>query len=176
MHEVVDDNSNCYRSMVMNALRMNQGYTCECSIVDKELNADTTMIFKLLKDSHEPLWDGCTNHSKLLVVTQMFTIKSDHGLSVASYEKIIKWVTSILPKENRLKENIYVAKSMIKSFGLGYKKIDIWSNFCILYYLENTDLTECKTYGHARYKPKTGRGKTFFVYKKLKYFSITPKL
>jgi hypothetical protein len=69
---------------------MNQGYTCECSIIDKELNADTTMIFKLLKDSHEPLWDGCTNHSKLLVVTQMFTIKSDHGLSVASYEKIIK--------------------------------------------------------------------------------------
>jgi hypothetical protein len=90
MHEVVDDNSNCYRSMVMNALRMNQGYTCECSVVHKELNADTTMIFKLLKDSHEPLWDGCTNHSKLLVVTQMFTIKSDHGLSVAGYEKIIK--------------------------------------------------------------------------------------
>jgi hypothetical protein len=28
----------------------------------------------------------------------MFTIKSDHGLSVAGYEKIIKWVTSILPK------------------------------------------------------------------------------
>ena len=33
------------------------------------------------------LWDGCTNHSKLLVVAQMFTIKLDHRLSEANYEK-----------------------------------------------------------------------------------------
>jgi hypothetical protein len=65
------------------------------------------MIFKLLKDSHEPLWDGCTNHSKLLVAAQIFTIKSDYGLSEIVYDKIIKWVIRILPKENRLKKKLY---------------------------------------------------------------------
>jgi hypothetical protein len=43
-----------------------------------------------LKNSDEPLWDGCTNHIKLSVVAHVFTNKSDHGLSNASYDRIIK--------------------------------------------------------------------------------------
>jgi hypothetical protein len=35
-------------------------------------------------------------------------------LSEAGYEKIIEWARNILPKRNRLKENFYAAKSMIK--------------------------------------------------------------
>jgi hypothetical protein len=54
------------------------------------------------------------NHSKLSIIAQVFTIKSDCELSEASYERIIEWVRSILPEENRLKENFYVAKSMMK--------------------------------------------------------------
>jgi uncharacterized protein YlaN (UPF0358 family) len=50
-------------NMVMDAMRMNQ-----CPIVEEELNADATRFFDLLKDSDEPLWDCCTNHSKLSVV------------------------------------------------------------------------------------------------------------
>jgi hypothetical protein len=50
----------------------------------------------MLKDFDEPLWDGCTNHNKLLVVAQVFTIKSDHRLSEAGYDKIIEWARSIL--------------------------------------------------------------------------------
>jgi hypothetical protein len=46
----------------------------------------------------------------------------------------------------------------------------------MLYYLENVELTEWMTCGHSRYKPKTGRGKTLVTYKKLRYFSITPRL
>jgi ribosomal protein S27E len=46
----------------------------------------------------------------------------------------------------------------------------------MLYYLENTELIECKTCGHAHYKPKTGRGRILIVYRKLRYFSIPPRL
>jgi hypothetical protein len=106
----------------------------------------------------------------------VFTIKSDHGLSEAGYDKIIEWARSILPEGNRLKDNFYAAKSMMKSLGLGYQKIDMCPNFCMLYYLENDVLTKCMTCGHSRYKPRTGRGKTLVAYKKLKYFSITPRL
>ena len=45
VHEVVDDNSNRYRSIVMNKIRMNQGDTSDCSIVDEELNKDVTKFF-----------------------------------------------------------------------------------------------------------------------------------
>jgi hypothetical protein len=104
----------------------------------------------------------------------VFTIKSDHGLSEAGYDKFIEWARSILPKGNRLKENFYAAKSMMKPLGLGYQKIDMCPNFCILYYLENAEMTECMTCRHSRYKPRTGRGKTLVAYKKLRYFPITP--
>jgi hypothetical protein len=97
VHEVVNDNSNPYRNMVMDAMRMNQGNVSQCPIVEEEPNADAVGFFDLLKDSNEPLWDGCTNHSKLSVVAQVFTIKSNHGLSEASYDKIMEWARSILP-------------------------------------------------------------------------------
>jgi hypothetical protein len=75
----------------------------------------------------------------------VFTIKSDHKLSEASYDRIVKWARSILLEGNRLKENFCAAKSMIKPLGLRYQKIDMCPNFCILYYLENTELTKCRT-------------------------------
>ena len=73
VHGVVNDNSNPYRNIVIDAMRINQGYAGECSIVDEESDADVTKFFNLLKDSNELLWDVCTNHSKLLVVAQVFT-------------------------------------------------------------------------------------------------------
>jgi len=133
-------------------------------------------FFYLLKDSNEPLRNGCMNHSKSSVVAQVFTIKSDHGLSEAEYDKIIEWARSILPKGNRLKENFYAVKSMMKPLGLGYQKIDMCPNFCMLYYLENAEMTECMICGHSRYKPRTGKGKTLVAYKKLRYFPITCRL
>jgi len=176
VHEAANDNTNPYRNMVMDAMRMNQGNGSQCPIVEEEPNADAARFFDLLKDSDEPLWDGCTNHSKLSAIAQVFTIKSDHGLSEAGYDKIIEWARSILPEGNRLKENFYAAKSMMKPLGLGYQKIDMCPNFCMLYYLENAEMTECMTCEHSRYKPRTGRGKTLVAYKKLRYFPITPRL
>jgi hypothetical protein len=67
VHGVVDDNSNPYRNMIMNAIRMNQGYGGEYLIIDEEPNINATKFFDLLKDFNEPLWNRCTNHSKLSV-------------------------------------------------------------------------------------------------------------
>jgi hypothetical protein len=90
MHRVIDDNTNIYRNIVMDAMKMNQSYIGQFSIIDEEPNIDTIRFFDLLKNFDEPLWDGCTNHIKLSVVAHVFTNKSDHGLSNASYDRIIK--------------------------------------------------------------------------------------
>jgi len=68
LHGVTNDNSNSYMNMVLDAMRMNQGNVSQCPIVEKESNADATRFFDMLKDSDEPLWDGCTNHNKLSAV------------------------------------------------------------------------------------------------------------
>jgi hypothetical protein len=156
VHEVVNDNSNPYRNMVMDAMRMNQGNDSQCSIIEEEPNTNATRFFDLLKDYDELFWDNYMNHSKLLVVAHVFTIKSDYEVSEAGYDKIIEWKRSILHEGNRLKENFYTAKSMLKPLGLGYQKIDMRPNFCMLYYLENVELIECMTCGHSHYKHRTG--------------------
>jgi len=96
----------------------------------------------------------------------VFTIKLDYKLSEASYDRIVEWVRSILPEENKLKENFYAAKFMMKSLDLRYQKIDMCPNVCMLYYLENVELTKCRTYGHSCYKPRTDREKTLIAHKK----------
>jgi len=120
MHEVVDDNSIPYRNMVIDVIGMNQDYFGQYSIIDEEPNEEMTRFFDLLKDSDKPLYDGCINYSKLSVVAHVFTIKSNHGLSEVGYNRIVEWMRSILPEENKLKENFHAAKSMMKPFVLGY--------------------------------------------------------
>ena len=77
--------------MVMDAVRMSESNVSECPIVEEEPNTDAAKFFDLLKDYDEPLWDSCTNHNKLTAVAHVFTIKLDHRLSEAGYDKFIEW-------------------------------------------------------------------------------------
>jgi len=176
IHEVVDDNSNHYRSMVIDAIRISHGYSRNNLRRDKETNVDAVRFFKLLKDFNEMLWDGFTNYSKLLVIVRVFTIKSNYSISEADYDTITEWANNILPKGNRLNENLYLVKPMMKTFGLRYPKTNMFLNFCMLYYGEDVNLTKCKTCGHAKYKSNTNRGRTYIIYKKFRYFPITRRL
>jgi len=74
MHEVVNDNSNTYRNMVMDAIWMNHGYASECPIIDEEPNANE-VSFLIFWKTPTNLWYECTNHSKLSVIAHVFTIK-----------------------------------------------------------------------------------------------------
>jgi hypothetical protein len=62
----------------------------------------------------------------------VFTIKLDHGLSEVSYNIIVEWARSISFERNKLKENFYTVKSMIKPLGLGHQKINMCPNFFML--------------------------------------------
>lgn len=97
-----------------------------------------------MKDSNEPFWDSCITHSKLSTIAPIFTIISDYRLSNVNYNSIIELIKIMLPEKKRLKKSFYVAKSMMKSFGLGNQKINKCPNFCMLYYDEYTNFTECK--------------------------------
>jgi len=45
IYGVIDNNSNRYRSMVIDAMRINHGYSSESSHVDDEPNVDETRLF-----------------------------------------------------------------------------------------------------------------------------------
>jgi len=95
-------------------MRINNDYLDKGSLIDEERNVDATRFFKLLKDFIEPLWNEFTNHSKLSVISWVFAIKSDYELSEIIHYNIIEWAKNISPEGNRLKENFYTIKFMMK--------------------------------------------------------------
>jgi len=109
-------------------------------------------------------------------VAYVFTIKSDYRLSEAGHDIIIEWARNILSEGKMLKENFYAVESIMKPLGLGYQKINMCPNFCMLYYLENVELIECRKCGHSHYKLRTSRERTLIEHKKIRYFSIIPRL
>jgi hypothetical protein len=122
INEVVDDNCSRYRSMMIDTIKINYGYSGESSRVDEESNIDAVRCFELFKDFDESLWDGCTNYSNLSAITRVFTVKSEYGLSKTHYDNIIEWVKNILPKWKKVKKHFYATKSMMKPLGLGLKR------------------------------------------------------
>jgi len=54
VYEVVYDNSSSYSNMIMDVMRMNQGYASQYPIIDKEPNVNETRFFDLLKYLDEP--------------------------------------------------------------------------------------------------------------------------
>jgi hypothetical protein len=54
VHGVANDNSNPYRNMVMDAMRMNQDNVNQCPIIEEEPNADVARFFDILKDFDKP--------------------------------------------------------------------------------------------------------------------------
>jgi hypothetical protein len=68
VHGVVDDNSNPYRNMVLDMMRIK---VMTVNVQYEEPKANMTMFFDLLKHSDEPLWDDCTNHNKLYRLLHM---------------------------------------------------------------------------------------------------------
>jgi hypothetical protein len=45
VHEIIYNNSNPYRTLVIDTMKMNQGYASQCSIINEEHNANTTRFF-----------------------------------------------------------------------------------------------------------------------------------
>jgi hypothetical protein len=55
----------------------------------------------------------------------------------------------------------------MKPLDLGYPKINMCLTFCMLYCLENTELTEYRICRHTCYKPRTSRRRILVAHRKL---------
>jgi hypothetical protein len=77
IHEFVDDYSNPYRSIVMDAIKIKHGYSSKNSRnipLNEEPNVDATRFFEFLKDYDELLWDWYTTHRKVSVIARVISL------------------------------------------------------------------------------------------------------
>lgn len=139
-------------------------------------NPSAQKFFDLLKDANEPLWEGCERHTRLSAVSQLLNIKSEFNLSHTCYDRIMSSIKSMMPEDEKLPNNLYKAKKMVAKLGLGYDKIDVCANNCMLYYKETKDHKKCMHCGHERYVPRKVGSKKDIAFKVLRYLPLIPRL
>ncbi|KAK2455713.1 hypothetical protein QL285_003139 [Trifolium repens] len=156
VHDEEMETRNPYVDMVIDAMGDDLS---EDQNLEEDPNPSASNFYTLLRDADEPLWVGCHKHTKLSAVTQLLNLKSELNMSESCYDRMIVIIKSMLPETEKLQENFYRSKKMVKDLGLGYEKIDACPNHCMLYERENKDpkvCSACLVCNHPRFKPKVG--------------------
>ena len=82
----------------------------------------------------------------------------------------------LLPDDNVMTDSFYETKKLIKGIGLPVYKIHTCLNGCMIYWGDDSKLTQCKFCDHARYRPQSINRQKLMPYKKMYYFPLTPRL
>ncbi|XP_020250883.1 uncharacterized protein LOC109828263 [Asparagus officinalis] len=123
---------------------------------DAHIPEDLDRIMKLLEDSEEDLYEGCTEYSRFSFMLELLHIKNLSGMANTYFEMLLDLLRKVVPGgERSIPKITYAAKQIVSDLGLDYNKIDVCPNDCILYYKDNKELQECPTCGVSRWKQRT---------------------
>jgi hypothetical protein len=89
-------------------------------------------LFRLLKASEEPLHKH-TKVTMLTFVTWLRAIKSKFFFSNNCYNELLKLIGDVLLNPNKLPKDMYHSKKLVKGLGMGFEKMDVCRNSCMLF-------------------------------------------
>ncbi|XP_031095104.1 uncharacterized protein LOC115999390 [Ipomoea triloba] len=120
----------------------------------EEFTDRSNELDELLKDSKLPLWPGCSKYTRLSAVLKLFNLKAGNGWSDKSFTALLEILKEMLPDDNELPKSTYDAKKILCPMGMGYKKIHVCPNDCILFRNDYKDLHACPICGASRFKTR----------------------
>ena len=82
----------------------------------------------------------------------------------------------LLPDDNVMTDSFYETKKLVKRIGLPVYKIHTCLNGCMIYWGDDSELTQCKFCDHDRDRPQSINRQNLVLYKKMYYFPLTPRL
>ena len=126
---------------------------------DEEPNSEARHFYDTLISANQPIYEGATK-SKLSISVKLLAARSIWKVPKKCIDYFAQILADVCPTKKCLPENNYQATQLVSKLGLKARKIDCCVNGCLLYYKENSNLTECRVCGAARYLPrKSGMGK-----------------
>ncbi|XP_012846989.1 PREDICTED: uncharacterized protein LOC105966967 [Erythranthe guttata] len=108
---------------------------------------------KLIEEWCIPLYEGCTDNSKLSFMMDFYKIKSRGKMSDKTFSETLQLMKKI-PSLN-IPDSSYEVKKLIGKLGCGYVKIDACENDCMLFWKNDKDLDKCKVCNVSRWKSPT---------------------
>ncbi|XP_041025345.1 uncharacterized protein LOC121265733 [Juglans microcarpa x Juglans regia] len=129
---------------------------------------------QLLEDARHPLFDGCTEFSKLSFIVKLLQIKSIGGWSIKSFDMLLDLLRSAFPNA-LLPQSYEESRSLEHGLGFKYHKIHACPNNCILFWKENASFNECPVCKASRWIPNT-HGSRAIPQKVLRHFPLKSRL
>ncbi|KAL9663276.1 hypothetical protein QQ045_028115 [Rhodiola kirilowii] len=118
----------------------------------EEANEIAREFYSLFKSSCDPAYEGCTTETELSFHMKLLQTKTDYNLSESAYNSICQLIQRLADCENRLPKSFSHSKKFIKDLGMGYERIDVCENGCMIYYTEADSLTVCTFCGESRFQ------------------------
>ncbi|GJZ22282.1 hypothetical protein Tco_0559321 [Tanacetum coccineum] len=111
---------------------------------------DLVKFQELLLDAEKPLYEGCTDFTKLSAIVKLLNLKGNRASNSSSTELWLDKLMYLLV--TKWWKKLIKPKKGMRLMGSGYKKIHVYINNCLLYLKNNKDLTACRTCGTSRWK------------------------
>ncbi|KAL9690725.1 hypothetical protein QQ045_011133 [Rhodiola kirilowii] len=121
------------------------------STLPHEPNEIARKFYNLFKSSCDPAYEGCTTETELSMHMKLLQTKTDYNLSEAAYNSICQIIQSLADSNNRLPKSFSQSKKFVKDLDMGYTRIDVCENGCMIYYAEFESLTVCPFCDESRY-------------------------
>lgn len=171
--------TNPYRKMVLDAVGLTSILIPSSEPIEEPPNANAKKFYHMLKVTDTSIWDGCTSHSQLSIVSRLLNLKSKKRFLKKGFNQTVQLMKEVMPSGSKIPEDFYQMKKLVSSLGLLVEKIDVCINGCMLFWKDDMNKRECKICGHARcMQRKLGKKKRYkeVSYKKMYYFPLTWRL
>ncbi|XP_039687914.1 uncharacterized protein [Medicago truncatula] len=140
-------------------------------------NTNAKKFYDKLISFNKPIYEGATE-SKLSISVKLLSIMANWHVPQKGIDFFAQMLKNVCPVKKCFPENCYQATQLVSKLGLKVEKIDCCKKGCMLYYKDDSKLSECKFCSAPRFFPRRiGMGKYKDVpAKRMFYFPIIPRL
>lgn len=128
------------------------------SEVEVDLDNESTMqneknkFEDLLKDLEQKVYPNA-KYNKLSCLVHLYHLKCLNGWSNKSFSMLLEFLKDWLPDGNFLPNKANEVKKIMAKLGLGYEKIHVCPNGCMLFWKDKEKEQICSICGGSRWKP-----------------------
>jgi hypothetical protein len=149
------------------------------AVVDEPPNPVVRKFYDILEAADTLIWEGCTSHLQLSLVSRLLNIKFENTMSEKCFNQVVQLIKEVAPDRNKIPDNFYDIKKLVSWLGLPIQKLTrVRMNACFIGKGDDA-CKDCKFCGHPRNIQKMvrkGSRQKEIPFKNMYYFPITPKL
>jgi hypothetical protein len=112
----------------------------------------TQKFYNFLDDADKPLYEGCTEYTKFSSIVDLYNLKCMVKWTNNCFTWLLEILNKMPPSDASLPKNTYEVKKYMKELGLGYEKILVCVNGCMLFWKDNENEENCKVCGKSKWK------------------------